>query len=218
MIEVSCDNCERPIEVPDDQAGSKVRCPACGDVNRIPEAVVREVAAIPASAPVVAAVAAVPETGPVEEKEIVVVRPAMFRAHPLKYVLLVLAFIAGIVIAVGAKQSVKIGDWMLWVGVAVSVIALVWFIKWWIATHWWIRVSITNKRTVRHEGIIRRHSTEVLHDHVRSVDINQNFLQRIFRVGYIGIDSAGQDGIEIEIRDIPGPFEIKKVIDRYRKM
>jgi uncharacterized membrane protein YdbT with pleckstrin-like domain len=53
---------------------------------------------------------------------------------------------------------------------------------------------------------------------VRSVDIDQNFVQRIFRVGYIGIDSAGQDGIEIEIRDIPGPYEIKRLIDQYRKM
>ena len=28
----------------------------------------------------------------------------------------------------------------------------------------------------------------------------------------------GSHGIEVEIRDIPGPYEIKKMIDRYRRM
>ena len=93
-----------------------------------------------------------------------------------------------------------------------------WMVQWWVATYFWIKITITNKRTIRHEGIIRRHSTEVLHDHVRSVDIRQSFVQRLFNVGYIGIDSAGQDGIEIEIRDIPRPYDIKKTIDRYRTM
>ena len=52
----------------------------------------------------------------------------------------------------------------------------------------------------------------------RSVDIRQNFLQRIFNVGYNGIDSAGQDDVEIEIRDIPSPFNVKRTIDRHRNV
>jgi ATP-dependent exoDNAse (exonuclease V) beta subunit len=35
---------------------------------------------------------------------------------------------------------------------------------------------------------------------------------------YLGIASAGQGGIEIEIRDIPHPDRIKAIVDEYRKM
>src|SRR5690606_18183491 len=37
MIRKNCDNCDRLLEVPDDQAGTKVRCPDCGDMNVIPQ-------------------------------------------------------------------------------------------------------------------------------------------------------------------------------------
>ena len=38
MIEIECDNCERVFEVSPKQAGGKVPCPHCGDVNRVPPA------------------------------------------------------------------------------------------------------------------------------------------------------------------------------------
>ena len=100
----------------------------------------------------------------------------------------------------------------------IGIVGLIWWIGWWLATHWWIKLTVSNKRTIRQEGIIQRHTTEVLHDHVRSVDIQQTLLQRILNVGTVGIDSAGQDDVEIIIGDIPDPYEVKKIIDTYRKM
>ena len=38
MIDIECDNCEKTFEVSDDQAGGKVACPMCGDINRVPDA------------------------------------------------------------------------------------------------------------------------------------------------------------------------------------
>jgi hypothetical protein len=38
------------------------------------------------------------------------------------------------------------------------------------------------------------------------------------KVGYLGISSSGQDGIEIEVRDLPRPYELKALIDNYRNM
>jgi hypothetical protein len=209
MIEIICDRCERAFTVDDEAAGTKVPCPSCGDINRVPAAG----APAPAPAPAPAA-AAPPGAGP--EKTIRVVRPAMFRAHPLRFLTILALVVGGIAGAIALWDAER--SWTIWGPLVFTLGGLGWLAKWWIAAHWWIKITITNKRTIRHEGIVRRHSTEVMHDHVRSVDINQNFLQRLFRVGYIGIDSAGQDGIEIEIRDIPGPYEIKKVIDRYRSM
>ena len=65
---------------------------------------------------------------------------------------------------------------------------------------------------------MRRHTSEVLHDHVRNIEIRQSFLQRITNVGYLGISSSGQDGIEIEIKDLPKPYELKALIDKYRNL
>ena len=93
-----------------------------------------------------------------------------------------------------------------------------WWVVWYVTAHLWVKLTISNKRTIRHEGIIRRHTSEVLHDHVRNVAIKQSFLQRMLNVGYIGISSSGQDGIEIEVRDIPRPYAVKALIDEYREM
>jgi membrane protein YdbS with pleckstrin-like domain len=204
VIRIVCDACEKPFEVDDAEAGGKMPCPSCGDINRIPERGRADADELPSAASA--------------EQEVCVVRPGMFRAHPFRYLLIVLLILGGIAMAVAARMENAIGTWVVWPALVLAAAALVWFGCWWLSTHFWVKLVVSNKRTVRHEGIIRRHTTEVLHNHVRSVDIRQNFLQRIFGVGALGIDSAGQDGIEIEVRDIPRPYEIKKVIDQYRRM
>ncbi|MCP3902155.1 MAG: PH domain-containing protein [Planctomycetes bacterium] len=213
MIEIVCDACEKSFAVDPDMAGGKVPCPMCGDVNRVPAA------DTPPEKPLEPAeeISRDLPSAAGAEQEIRVVRPAMFRAHPFRYLLVIGLVVGGLAISIGASME-KIWPWLTWVGVAAAAAGAIWWISWWLAATLWIRVVITNKRTIRYEGIVRRHSTEVLHDHVRSVDIRQGFLHRMLNVGYIGVDSAGQDGIEIEIRDIPGPFEIKELIDQYRKM
>lgn len=152
------------------------------------------------------------------ERIIAVVRPAMFRAHPFRFLGIALVFVAGVGGAIAAKIGIEgtTGTVVALAAFLVALAAIVAWATWWIGASLWMRVEITNLRTVRYEGIVRRHSTEVLHDHVRSVDIRQGFLQRVMNVGTVGIDSAGQDGIEIEIDDMPDPYGIKKVIDRYR--
>ena len=154
------------------------------------------------------------------ERIICILRPAMFRAHPLKFLLVALLFLGGLAVMVGAwlPEGRGLPAWTAWVGGSLVVFAAIWWTSWWVRTTLWTKVTISNRRTIHYRGIIRRSSTEVLHDHVRSVDIRQTFLQRIFNVGYLGIDSPGQDGIEIEVDDMPAPYDIKKVIDRYRRM
>lgn len=214
MITIQCDNCEKTFEVSDAEAGGKVSCPHCGDVNRVPPTSTPAGAAPTSTTSGKSAAAGSAAAG---EQEICIVRPAMFRAHPLRYSIIILLALGGLAAAIWAKGWDK-GAFLFYLGLLAMVGGALWWGYWWLATTMWMKVRITNKRTIRHEGIIRRHTTEVLHDHVRSVDIRQNVLQRIFNVGYIGIDSAGQDGIEIQIQDIPAPHRVKEVIDRYRRM
>jgi hypothetical protein len=65
-------------------------------------------------------------------------------------------------------------------------------------------------------GRRRKFTNEVLHSHVRNIQINQSVFQRLMHVGSIGISTSGQAGIEIFIRGIPNPYDLKNVIDQYR--
>ena len=204
MITIECDDCERTFDIEDEKAGGKVACPYCGDMNRVPAAHGPSAKGLP------------PDEGP--EQDISVVHPAMFRAHPFRFLAIAVLVLGGIVLAIAAISSDNVWAWLSWVGLVLSVAGAFWWVVWYVAAHLWVKLTISNKRTIRHEGIVRRHTSEVLHDHVRNIEIKQSFLQRMLNVGYIGISSAGQDGIEIEVRDIPRPYAVKALIDEYREM
>ena len=66
-------------------------------------------------------------------------------------------------------------------------------------------------------GILAKNVTEVWHQDVRNVQLDQTFLQRIFDVGKVGISSAGQAEIEITVNGIPDPDRVKELIDEHRR-
>ncbi len=213
MINVVCDNCEHLFEVDEAGTDGKVSCPECGDVNRV-EAETAQDATNRAAAPHEKGLP--PDHGP--EQDICVIRPAMFRAHPFRGVLLVTLGIGGVVLAFLAAATDSVGGWLVWPGLLMMLGAAAWWLAWYVSACLMVKLRISNKRCIRREGIIRRHTSEVLHNHVRNVEIKQSFVQRIFDVGYLGISSSGQDGIEIEILDIPRPNRVKALIDEYRDM
>ncbi len=230
MISVACDKCDHVFEVDDAAAGGKVSCPECGDVNRVEAEAEAEPAqdaadgaadphtaeAIPATDERSPARGLPPDHGP--EQEICVIRPAMFRAHPFRGVMLLTLGIGGVVLAFLAAATDSVPEWLAWPGLFMMLGAAAWWFAWYVSACLWVKLRISNKRCIRREGIIRRHTSEVLHNHVRNVEIKQSFVQRVFDVGYLGISSSGQDGIEIEILDIPRPNRVKALIDEYRDM
>jgi len=222
MITIACDNCEREFFVETAEAGGKVKCPDCGDVNRVPEPRALKDAATDPDAPQanesrgLAARGLPPDHGP--EQDICVIRPAMFRAHPFRGLLLLSLLVGGGVLVILAMMPEGVPPQLAGLGVVMMLAAAVWWVVWFVSAHLWVKLRISNKRTIRRDGIIRRHTSEVLHDHVRNVEIKQTIIQRVFNVGYLGISSSGQDGIEIEILDIPEPYKVKALIDEYRDM
>lgn len=125
------------------------------------------------------------------EKELYRAHPSMFRNNPLGFVLSIVLCL---------------------VGIGLVILAI-----------WWLNVlgttlTITDKRTVLRKGILSKHTNEVLHGNVRNIQLRQGPLQRLLKVGYLGISSAGQGGIEIEVSGIPDPEGVKGLIDAYRDM
>lgn len=141
--------------------------------------------------------------------------PSMFRNHPLWFVGNMLVIVLGLGLTIyllitghnyGALTALAIG--VGGGGIAYGC--------------WWLqckacKLTVTNDRTTLRRGLLAKNLTEVWHQDVRNVQLDQTFLQRIFDVGRVGISSAGQAEIEISVNGIPDPDRVKELIDEHRR-
>jgi uncharacterized membrane protein YdbT with pleckstrin-like domain len=116
--------------------------------------------------------------------------PAMFRNRPWSFILCLILSLVGI--------------------------GLIIFLIWWIRTKG-TELTVTNERASLRKGILSKFTNDVYLTDVRNVQIYQSFWQRVFGVGSVAISSAGNDGIEIEVKGIPNPDKIKEIIDTHRR-
>ncbi len=231
MIQVQCDACDRMFEVEDDLMGQKVRCPACGDV-----AIVGGTSGAPGaprpSGPAAGAdqgPPAAPSSSPARdratekglppgngpEREVLIVRPAMFRARPISGFLLLAALLggggAGAWLLIQGKAPLGLA------GLGVACIALGVLAVWRVAKAT-TSLRITTKRTIEAVGLLSRQTSEILHKDIQNFTVQQSLWERLWDVGTIGISSAAEDGQEIVMRDVPDPKGVYQTIDAYRPM
>jgi hypothetical protein len=217
VIRVECDSCEKQFEVDDDQQGMKVACPYCGDINRV------DGQAAPAATP-----ASKDATKPAPRKSasaiegpedtVRVVRSAMFRAHPLWYLIMLSCAVGGVVLTVFSRTG-GAQPWTLWVGLTALTVGTLWWLIWWGAPHRWVKLTITTKRIIQQDGIVM--PSEILHNHIRNIVIEQSVAQRMLGVGTLKLDSAGgsnTDPIEIHMHNVADPVGIRNLIDKYRNI
>lgn len=221
MVIYPCANCERELEVDDDLAGQRVRCPHCGNVEVAPSRAARMAAPRPARAAPVSEPALVPPPSPAPapdlERELARVHPVMIRARPVRGALLLLAIAAGAGLGVAAQTTPAFANarWALWVGVGLAVAALIALIVWKITTRA-ITVIITNRRTTVRRGLFSRATKELRHDQVQDIQITQTFPQRMMKVGRFGLDGGGTDDVEIVVDDMPDPLRLRDLVDAHR--
>ena len=124
-----------------------------------------------------------------DEKTILVDSPAMFRNHPIGFVLLCL--------------------------LSCVVIGIPFLLAWYLRAKS-TELTVTNRRTRLHRGWLSRSITEVWHRDVRNVQLTQSLFQRIFDTGRLGISSSAQSSIEIDVGGMRNPDKIKAIIDDHR--
>ena len=147
------------------------------------------------------------------EKVLYSEHPAMFRNHPLGFVGGYLLMLAGL----GVMLWYLSHPWLKWVGLVMIVFGAVYMLMWWLKTLG-TTLTVTEKRTTLRRGILAKHTNEVMHASIRNIQIQQSFLQRLFNVGAIGISSAGQAGVEIEVFGVPYPDKVQEIIDKHREL
>lgn len=117
--------------------------------------------------------------------------PAMFRAHPFWFILFVLL-------------------------IAAFGLGLLFLLYWYIKTRA-TSLTITANDLLYERGILSKERLAVSLRHVRSVQVNQTFVNRILGVGTIEISTAG-DEPEFTVADLPDPHEVREAISRAQDM
>lgn len=212
IISFSCSSCGSKLKAPERKAGNSFPCPKCNNSVRVPVPARSMATAPPAippafspdglkvrplTSPVLvtpatafdAPTAPAPETQ-LDEQTIVTLHPSMWRTSPV-----------GVIV------------WCLFI--PVFGLGLLGLLSWW----WRLQattVTVTTRRTTLRTGILSKRTTEVWHRDVRNVQITQSVFQRMMRVGKIGISSAANSGIEIEVDGIADPERIRAIIDQHR--
>ncbi len=153
-------------------------------------------------------------------KEIVVYdsTPAMFLNKPFSFLLSVAAIVIGIV---GLIYWLKGGltpsySFLSIIAMVNGVVGLLVLLFWWLKIIN-TRLTVTNERVSLRSGIVSKNIREIFLGDIRSVEINQLFLQRLLGTGDVEVSSAASGDAEIIINGIPSAYQVKKIIDEHRR-
>ena len=143
------------------------------------------------------------------EETLIQTHPAMFRRHPFQ-------FIGSLALALAGLAGLAYwGPSGMWLPAGVSAAVALFGVG--VLVLWWLRVvsttlTVTSERTILRKGILSRATSEVRHDDVRNLQVNQTFIERMLGVGDLAISSAGQDDLEIDVDGVARPEEIATMI------
>lgn len=219
-----CPHCQERVEVAIEKMGGVNECPACGRPFQ-PEVPVARMMVERADGVWAVAGTTMPGQQSLGEKTIMTVHPAMFRARPVTYLSLIIGIIIGLagMLYFGVPvEGSPIDKWWRPITLVLSILFGVFAVVSLLSMiYWFVRVrndslTITDERTVWARGIFDRETSEVQHDDIRNIQIKQSFLDRILGVGRVAISSAGQDEMEIDIRDVPDPSGVADTVRSYQ--
>jgi uncharacterized membrane protein YdbT with pleckstrin-like domain len=77
---------------------------------------------------------------------------------------------------------------------------------------WALVLRVYESRVSLEKGILSKNFIELFIKDVRTINIKQGLLQRIFKIGDVMVASAGTAGYEILAYGLPGPKRIKDLI------
>ena len=131
--------------------------------------------------------------------------PKMPRNRPFLFTLFIILNIAGLVATIRLdQQSFQIIGLVVFLGTVMSL--LIWYLK--IKS---TKVSVTKNDILVERGLLRKNRKELAIAKVRTVEVDQDFLDRIFGVGKIKVFTAG-DLAEIEVEGLPDPNKIRELV------
>ena len=209
-----CPHCGAKTEVTEDMLGQVVDCPNA-DCDRPFR--VEAPSAFPVSdaeaGDVVRAGGAPRGRKADAEEELLVLHPAVFRRRIFQSLGASALIVGGLGAAVWGATITN--GWIGFGGLLAAVVGGLDLGYWWFRSLF-VTLIVTNRRTILRKGLISKSTSEVEHDDVRNMQIDQNFVQRMLGIGDIAISSAGQNTLEISVRGIHDPEGIAAIVREHQ--
>ena len=82
---------------------------------------------------------------------------------------------------------------------------------------WALVLRVYEDRVSLEKGVLSKNFTELFIKDIRTINIKQGIVQRIFRIGDVMIATAGTSGYEHFAYGLPGPRRIKALIIEQRQ-
>lgn len=153
------------------------------------------------------------------ENILLVTHPVLMRQHPGGSLLIAFGLVLGLlglIMGIAGREWLGLeSGWLMIVGGVLAAGAAAMFVWYWIQTRT-RRLTITNERTLLEVGLVSRETSEVRHEDVRNIQVDQTAFERILSFGDLAISSSGQDTFEISIPKIPRPNDVAAIIRRYQ--
>lgn len=217
VLSTQCPYCQHEVDTTIEHLDGPVVCPACHKPfeMQMPTATVSAVHEIEdEEAAGLSAMAEDPA-----ERTLMRVHPVVLRARPFSSLiafLVILAALAGLISPLLGWQTEGGGSLgpltvLSWVSLLALITAAT-VLGYWFLYSQFTTLTITDDRTIYREGIVSRETSEVQHDDVRNIQIDQSVIERLLGVGSIGISSSGQDDLEVVAKRLPDPELIIKTV------
>lgn len=134
--------------------------------------------------------------------------PAMFRNHPLGYlIVLVLIILPVVLLLLFRDQIAGMGDFPPALLLASTGLGILIMLYWYLKTRA-TRLRITGDEVHLEEGLLSKRHVDLHVNQIRAVRVYQSFLDRVFRVGQIEVYTTG-DQPEFMVGGMPGPNRVR---------
>lgn len=205
-IMYECPHCGAKIEIPDGAFGQDVPCPQCEKLFHI-EVPVAEPVRDPAGRTLDS------EADPrredrQEEPTLRVFHQAEFRLRPLRTLLMSALVVGGVILAFLDWPWPIVGLCFALGGLSVLGV--------WLVMSYYTTLTITTDRSIYRRGIISKRTSEVQHDDIRNIQVDQAIIERLLGIGTVAISSAGQGDLEIVMQAVPHPDEAIELVRRHQ--
>lgn len=155
-----------------------------------------------------------------EEKEqtVMTVNPAAFRRSPVQTLMLFALIIAGMIgLIMFAGKADQVGFAILTAVCALAAGVALLVLAYQFALTRIESLIITSQRTIWARGLINRRSSEIQHDDIRNIKVEQNMIERLVSAGTVSISSAGTDEMEIIAQGIANPHRVINLIRTHQR-
>ncbi|EKK00777.1 membrane protein containing DUF304, prokaryotic transmembrane adjacent region [Rhodopirellula baltica SH28] len=223
VLTAQCPYCQHEVDSTIEHLDGPVVCPSCEKPfeMEMPTAVVTSVHEIDGKTARHTKMASEPA-----ERTLVEVHPVVFRARPIASILFFVVGLAAAALIILSVTGMSLAGYsfgetmvlgpasiVVWLGAA-ALLVIAGMVGYWTLLSRFTTLTVTDDRTIYREGIVSRDTSEVQHDDVRNIQLDQTFMQRLLNVGGVGISSSGQDDLEVVTKGLPHP---KQIIDLIRE-